>query len=133
MSAEHEVTFWVDGGCLGKNPSPQGVYWSVRCKNGAINRVVERSKSGDFHTNNDAEWLALRAALTYATQHFSPTSAITVYSDSRLVVHQYNGLWRTTHARHLRFRVQCHLLAQPFRSVTVEWKPRKVMVARLGH
>lgn len=128
------VAFYADGGVLGRNPSAIGVYWSVCVEEpGKASRVlVHRKQDLTHYTNNDAEWLAVQEALTLAAQQWAGRSVV-LYSDSRLVVKQFNKVWRSTIARHHRWKTACQLLALQFPSCKVEWKPRAVMVARFGH
>ena len=98
------VKFFVDGGYVMKRRAkrqkkkPQqvlGVYWSIRCEDGRTDPVtIRRRDIGKYDTNNDAEWLALREALQYAVEHH-PTMPIIIYSDSQLVVNQFNDEWKT--------------------------------------
>lgn len=116
---------------LGKNPSPIGVFWSVLCEPEEGDRQLFREESREYHTNNDAEWLALRAALQHATAHW-PDASLTIHSDSLIICNQFNGVWKTRLERHGRLRHQCLAIANG-REVNVEWRPRKQVVARLGH
>jgi ribonuclease HI len=128
------VQFWCDGGVLGKNPSPRGVYWSVAVSvaNAPCRIVVSRKKDPTYHSNQDAEWLALREALTYAAVHFAGGSII-VHTDSKFVVNQWADTWRTTIARHALLKHECRRLAAELAAVAVVWRPRRMLVYRLGH
>lgn len=131
----HWTKFYVDGGLIMSPRNKQkivGIYWSMRCEEPEKIPVVLRRRLRETHTNNDAEWLALREALTYAAEHFT-TGQIVIYSDSQLVVSQFNGVWRAKIARHHRWRDECRALAQRIKFVAVEWRPRTVMVQKLGH
>lgn len=135
VSKHPVVRFWADGGMLGPtNPSPEGVYWSVfrqRCP-GHHSGVIIRDKSNRHHTNNDAEWLAVRAALRYACLHH-PQQRIRIYSDSMLIVKQFCGRWRCKVARHYLLMWECRQLIKQFKECKIEWRPRSQMVDRLGH
>lgn len=129
------IGFYVDGGMIGrKNPSPKGVYYSVyrHDPNGVSARVISLQENHDYHTNNDAEWLALLAALKFAREHH-PHEPIVIYSDSQIIVNQFNGRWRIRILRHRHFARTALRLAAPLHSCTVEWRSRKHMVKRLGH
>jgi len=129
-----EVIYFADGGTIGRNPSPRGIYWSVAVEEagGPSRVVVSRERSGEYRTNNDAEWLALLAALYHARAYYR-TRRITIRSDSRLIVRQFNRTWRTKIARHHRWRTEAHLVAEELVSCSVEWTSRIFMVDRLGH
>jgi ribonuclease HI len=127
-----DLTFYVDGGMLGdRNPSPEGVYWSVWCA--PPGSVVLHEQSTEHHTNNEAEWLALQAALRYALKHHPKASRIMVYSDSQLVVQLFNGRWKASNARMIEMQRETRRLMVDFESCQVRWKPRIEMVRRLGH
>jgi len=125
------IRFWVDGGMLGhQNPSPEGVYWSVFCQ--PPGQVVLRGRSAKHHTNNEAEWLAVRGALQYAKVRF-PNHHIRIYSDSMLIVKQFSGVWRCKVARLYILMYECRTLATSFPKCKVQWRPREQMLNRLGH
>lgn len=131
----HWVKFYVDGGTFRKDRHTRettGVYWSMRCEDGAAEPVIVAKQSTRFKTNNDAEWLALTEGITYADAHHRDMPVI-IYSDSMLVVKQFNGEWRTKFERHLRMRAECQRLAQNLKFIVVQWVPREVNVEKLGH
>ena len=94
--------------------------------------VIHREKSTEYHTNNEAEWLALRAALRFATIHHKG-HRLRIYSDSKLIVKQFSGKWNSNLLRLRRLRFDCQELAAPFPECIVKWRPRSEMVKRLGH
>jgi len=123
---------WVDGGVFGSNPSPRGTYWSVRLEAWDGAPVVIRKRSGEYDTNNEAEWLALRELLLYCT-HNPHDLPILVYSDSRLIVNQFNGKNAANDPTMRRLRDECRALAGQLRFVVVKWTPRTEIVKKLGH
>lgn len=126
------VMFYVDGGVKGRNPSPRGVYWSIRCEEKDASPVTIRKDSQEYHTNNDAEWLALREALHYACEHHTDRP-IVIYSDSRLVVNQFNGKSAAYEPRMIAFRDECQALVEQLKWVAVMWRSREKIVEKLGH
>lgn len=132
----HWIKFWADGGTLmaARNTRrTRGVYWSIRCENGDAEPVIIRKQDlQQYKTNNDAEWLAVREALQYAAKYHTNMPLI-IYSDSRLVVNQYNGEWKAKLARHHRLRDECRLIAEGLKFVVLQWVPRTVNVEKLGH
>lgn len=129
------VRFWVDGGMMdGKNPSKVGVYWSAwrALPEGTEGLIIKRHYSIEHFTNNEAEWLALRAALRFALTHHAKEQ-VQIYSDSQLVVNQFNGKWRCRIARLLTLARQCWDLAEKLPTCTLTWAPRREMIKRLGH
>ena len=124
-----QVVLYCDGGMLGpKNPSPEGVMWSVYAD--PPGAVMERGESREHHTNNEAEYLALKAALEYARRNH-PSARLTVRMDSLFVVNTYNGTWRLNGLPLRRLRQQCREVAD--RAITLEWQPRRELVKRVGH
>lgn len=127
--------FYVDGGLLGKrNPCPEGVRWSVYYQPplAATGRVVRRGSTRAYHTNNEAEWLAVHAALRYARKR-CPKAALVIRSDSQIVVNQFKGRWRF-HVRTLRRLAEtAWQLSREFSQCRLEWVPRNELVRRVGH
>lgn len=131
MNTYQFIEYNVDGGVLGPNDHrSRGVYWSVLGPE--MPTPVRRQDRERYRTNNDAEWLAVREALLHAKQHY-PGRPIIIYSDSRLVVNQYNGKWQLKLMRHTDLHDQCKQLAGSFPFVALKWVPRAVSVEKLGH
>ncbi len=122
---------WVDGGVLGKNPSPNGVYWSVAIEGGP-EPVMLRRRSTEHHDNSDSEWLAVREALTYIVEH-KLDQPVVIYSDSRFVVQQFHGVYAIQQARHRAYYEACKNLAMQLPWVALKWVPRDKIVEKLGH
>jgi ribonuclease HI len=95
--------------------------------------IIRKQDLLKYKTNNDAEWLALREALQFAVKENKGTQPIIIYSDSQLVVKQFNGEYRAKIERHHRFRTECKLLEEKLKFVVVQWVPREVNVEKLGH
>jgi ribonuclease HI len=132
------VTLYCDGGSLGKNPSPTGVYWSIARQHddGRVERLVERATSAAYHSNNCAEYLALGDALRLALGIEGLTS-LSVHSDSQLVVSQFNRIWKVREKELRPLCAAAHAAEQDLIargvSVTVVWSTRGESVKRLGH
>ncbi len=139
---------YVDGGVLGhKNPGT-GVYWSMARDYPEQRQwevLVRRSTSYDYHTNNEAEFLAVIEALKYIPTwsaqivlvHVDAMPAATIYSDSLLIVRQITGEWKCREATLFPLFVQareglraCREAGVPVDFVHV---PRAENVKRLGH
>ena len=131
--------YYVDGGLLGKkNPSPEGVYFSVRVESDGDEPLMlnERTKVLDKQTNNEAEWLAVNEALCHIANQPRGTAAI-LHSDSELLVSQLLGK-KKVHEPKLKamWEVAERLKrAAWLRGVdlTLMWVSRKVNVEKLGH
>ncbi len=81
---------YVDGGSRG-NPGPSALGFVVY--DGSTREIHREGRYLGITTNNCAEYRALIAALEYCRDHF-PGGAVTVFSDSELVVRQINGSYR---------------------------------------
>ncbi len=129
------IRFYVDGGTLmagRRTRETRGIYWSMRCEDGNAEPFFIRRNDTQYKTNNDAEWLAVKEALVYAQEHHTDMP-IVIYSDSMLVVKQFNGEWRAKIERHHRWRQTCLEIAKKLKFVVVQWVPRTVNVEKLGH
>ena len=136
----HWIKFYVDGGTFMASRyrgsrNTRGVYWSMLCEDPSTEKpvLVRKQDLQKYKTNNDAEWLAVREALQFAVNEKKGTMPIIIYSDSMLVVNQFNGKWRAKIARHHRLRTECTLLAEGLKFVVLQWVPREVNVEKLGH
>jgi ribonuclease HI len=131
----HFIKVYVDGGTLmaGRHTKvTRGVYWSICVEDGQKEPHYIRRQDEHYKTNNDAEWLAMKEGIRYVAEHHKD-QPIVIYSDSMLVVKQFNGEWQSKIARHHRMRTECLALAKDCRFVAVQWVPRKVNVEKLGH
>lgn len=132
------LKLYVDGGVIGKNPSVEGVYWSVgqEMPGGTTVLLKERVESREHSTNNEAEYLALLDALQCA-MNAEPGTRVIIHSDSQLIVNQFNGKF-TVGQPHLKVLCRAaqdaaEFLRQAGVEVEVVWVPRKENVKRLGH
>ena|SRR5690349_198840 len=131
----HWIKVWVDGGILmaaRNSRKTRGIYWSMRCEDGVTKPTIIRKQDLKHKTNNDAEWLALLEGLVYVAQ-FHKDMPVVIYSDSQLVVNQFNGVWRAKVHRHHIWRTQAHALKDSLKFLAVQWVPRHVNVEKLGH
>ncbi len=113
-----EAIIHFDGG--GQSPGPVTAACIVELSDGS---VVQDDKRFDQGTHNIAEWnaliLGLRLALDHGERH------VVVKGDSRLVVNQVNGDWKTKHPPLLPLRAEAEELLARFESARVKWIPRK--------
>ena len=89
---------------------------------------------GDKITNNQAEYRGMALALAYlveltASSPVGSFAAITIYSDSQLVVEQINGAWKV---RNAELRAPCQECQEHLRTlrdrgykVVLQWIPRE--------
>jgi ribonuclease HI len=130
-------TIVFDGGSRGNPGQGYGSYALRRNEDGKTRK--RRLRLGDQVTSNQAEYQALIAALedlidTIQKAGRSPRDfSVEIRGDSRLVMHQLDGSWKTKslNLMELRDRVE-HLMTQ-MRSVELVWQPRNESVRILGH
>lgn len=100
------ATIHFDGG--GQSPGPVTAACIVELSDGS---VVQAVRWFDQVTHNFAEWQALILGLRMALAHGE--RRVVVKGDSKLVVNQVNGDWKTKHATLRPLRTQAReLLAQ---------------------
>jgi ribonuclease HI len=106
---------YTDGAARG-NPGPAAIGIVIQDAEG--HTLYEASRSLGTKTNNEAEYLALIAALEYLKD--SRIAAADFFLDSELVVKQLNGVYRVKEPRmqSLYGRVTMLLNAVPQRSFT---------------
>jgi probable phosphoglycerate mutase len=122
------IVTYSDGGSRG-NPGLSAAAFVVCNQDGKV--VASGSRFlGDDLTNNVAEYCGVQDSLTAAAR-FTGT-AVTVCSDSKLVVNQMTGKWRVKAPHLKRLYHQTVALLQPFENVIFKWVPRytsKIMLA----
>ena len=109
------VVAYIDGGARG-NPGPAGYGVRIEYPDGTL--VDEFCGSIGVATNNVAEYRGLLAALEYAAAHGYP--AMTVRSDSLLLVKQMLGEYRVKHPGLQPLHRAAKALVSRFRRVTFE-------------
>lgn len=115
---EEAATINFDGG--GQSPGPVTAACIVKLGDGSVYKEVETFDQG---THNFAEYQALMLGLRLARKHGA--RRVVVKGDSRLVVNQVNGDWKTKHPTLQPLRAKaCDLLVQ-FDDWQVKWIPRK--------
>ena len=91
-NAINAYSIYTDGGARG-NPGPAAFAFVIYDPTGKV--IHEAKQYFGISTNNQAEYRALVAALTYALQvGLDYASVINCYSDSQLMVRQVNGIYR---------------------------------------
>ena len=128
-----------DGGVLGRAGRGHGYgSYLLECPDDGWDELA-RLDLGHSVTVNVAEYEALIAGLARLLEAIGQvgrdpaTCRVETWGDSRLVVRQVMGTWRT-HAAHLvPLRDQARLLLGAFGYVVVNWVPRRDIVVILGH
>ncbi|MFD7435535.1 bifunctional RNase H/acid phosphatase [Streptomyces sp. NPDC059861] len=111
----------ADGGSRG-NPGPVG-YGAVVIDAATGETLAETAEYLDVVTNNVAEYRGLLAGLR-AAHALDPTATVHVRMDSKLVVEQMSGRWKTKHPDMKPLAMEAGRIFPPGR-VTYEWIPRE--------
>lgn len=108
-----KAILYTDGGARG-NPGPAGIGVVLQDTEG--NLIAQRAESIGYATNNLAEYKALVAGLEEALARGA--TALDVYLDSELVVHQMNGEWKIKNDQLRSLAARAQALASRFESVS---------------
>lgn len=108
------MKLFIDGAARG-NPGEGGV--GVLLVDPQGKEVVRTGKYlGDSITNNRAEYMALLLGLEVAIKHCSEAE---VYSDSQLLVHQMNGLYKVKHPELKPLHAEAQERVKRFKSIRI--------------
>jgi ribonuclease HI len=129
------IRVWCDGsvtgGAWGKKTGPKE---PVRCWFGWIARAADdsivKTMSGALGeipdgSANISEYAAVRHALIWLKVNGWTDHAITVYSDSQLIINQLSGKWQTLEPRLMSLRDKTRETAKAFPKVHYQWIPRE--------
>ncbi len=120
MSTGRRLLVETDGASRG-NPGFAGVGVIIKDETGKTLETI--GKFLGISTNNQAEYQALITALE-AVQRYAP-EAVTVHSDSELMVKQINGQYRVRHPEIIPLFQQAIELATALPSFTIIHVPRE--------
>jgi len=130
-------TIVFDGGSRGNPGQGYGSYALRRNEDGRLRK--RRLRLGDQVTSNQAEYQTLIAALedlidTIQKAGRSPRDfSVEIRGDSRLVMHQLDGSWKTKSLNLMELRDRVEDLMTQMGSVELVWQPRNESVRILGH
>jgi ribonuclease HI len=122
-----KVITYTDGASRG-NPGPAGIGALLQDAAGAT--LAEIFESIGITTNNEAEYRALIAALTRASDFTAGT--VECYMDSELVCRQLNGQYRVKSEKMAGLHAQVKALAEKFVKVTFSHVRREHPQQRLA-
>jgi len=111
---------YTDGAARG-NPGPAAIGIVVQDESG--HTVYESSRTLGVHTNNEAEYMAIIAALQYLREVRAKEADF--YLDSELVVRQLNGRYKVKEPRLQSLHGQATMLLNAVPSHTIRHVPRK--------
>lgn len=109
------MTAFIDGAARG-NPGPAGAGAYLAATN-PEHEPRELFEALGIATNNEAEYRALLLALDAANR--AGATDLTIYSDSELLVHQMNGLYRVKAANLKPLFAEALRRAKAFRSFSI--------------
>ena len=111
---------YTDGAARG-NPGPAAIGIVIQDDSG--HTVYESSRTLGVHTNNEAEYMAIIAALQYLREIRAKEADF--YLDSELVVRQLNGRYKVKEPRLQSLHGQATMLLNAVPSHTIRHVPRK--------
>jgi len=132
-----DYTIVFDGGSYGNPGLGYGSYALIRNHDGKLRR--SRLRFGDQVTSNQAEYQALIAALedlisTIVKAGRSPKDfSAEIKGDSRLVMRQIEGSWKTKSLNLMPLRDRVEELLARMGSFELIWQPREESEKLLGH
>jgi ribonuclease HI len=133
--ADYTIVF--DGGSRGNPGVGYGSYALRRNRDGKLRK--RRLNFGEQVTSNQAEYQALIAALedligTILKAKRTPKDfSLEIKGDSRLVLHQLEGSWKTKSLKLMPLRDRAEELLAELGSYELAWQPREDSVEVLGH
>jgi ribonuclease HI len=129
--ADYTVVF--DGGSLGNPGKGYGSY-EITGPDGTI--AARQVQFGNDMTNNQAEFLAVIAALEDLLERVGPGAAslsLAVRGDSQLVIRGLTGEWRVKHPGLQPLHQRAADLLRRFGNVDLAWHSRRESVRTFGH
>ena len=132
---DYSIVF--DGGSRGNPGQGYGSYALRRDRDAKVR--LRRLRFGDQVTSNEAEYQALIAALedlisTIEKAGRSPADfSIEIRGDSRLVLYQLDGKWKTKSPNLMPLRDRAGELLAELGSYKLTWQAREETVKILGH
>ncbi len=118
-----DLEVWCDGSIEGGNPGGWAVGgWILKKDGKSLKQGVVDLGSASWTTNNLAEYAAVLWALTWLQEHH-PTTEVTIYSDSKLIISQLRGEWQCSKPWLRNLRDAC-LAAAKGQDITWVWVPR---------
>jgi len=113
------ASLYTDGGTLGLNGE---IIVGGLIENQGTEVFKYSQKLGIKGTNNKAEYAALLTGLKACAS--LGIKEVTAYSDSQLMVHQFNGIYKIKDIELKAWNYRIQLLCKEFDSVTFVWVPR---------
>lgn len=119
-----KATAWVDGGNRG-SPGPYACAAVLAIDDGPT--IEKASYLGDYGTNNKAEYEGVLLALRVAKE--SGVTHLRIRCDSKLIVEQVLGAWKTKEPTLWALKERARELAAGFERIDIKHVPREENVA----
>jgi 2-C-methyl-D-erythritol 2,4-cyclodiphosphate synthase len=121
-SAGARLIVYTDGASRG-NPGPAATGWVVLDEQGRL--VGEGGNAIGEHTNNEAEYLAVRDAAVWIEQKLGRDLELEFRSDSELIVKQLRGEWKKKDPELKQLAMEVMNLLMYFASFELKHVPRR--------
>lgn len=116
------IFIYTDGASRG-NPGKSASGYRIIDDKGTL--LFSHSFYNGIRTNNEAEYLAVIAALERAEKELGSRISVLLRSDSQIVVMQMKGLYKTKKKELLELREKAATAASKFSSFSIENVPRE--------
>ena len=116
------IYIYTDGASR-SNPGPSASGYQIFDEK--HNLLVKHSFYNGTRTNNEAEYLAIIAALEKASAEFGRDAEVILSSDSKLVVNQINGNYRVRESGLRELHAKAEALIRKFKLCRLEHVPRE--------
>jgi len=117
-----KLIVYTDGASRG-NPGPAATGWVVLDEQGRL--VGEGGNAIGEHTNNEAEYLAVRDAAAWIERELGRELQLEFRSDSELIVKQLRGEWKTKDPELKQLAMEVMNLLMYFASFSLKHVPRR--------
>lgn len=120
------IAVYCDGLCEPVNPGGVATFgFVVFADGGMIHQGKGVVGEGREMSNNVAEYSGLCAALCWLLEKKLHHCALTVHSDSRLLVNQMSGKWKTHEGLYMKWYVEARELSRKYTKLQFQWIPRE--------
>ncbi len=123
---DDSISVYCDGLCEPINPGGIATYgFAVFVDGEIIHRESGVVGEGQYMSNNVAEYSALCTALHWLLGKKLQHCVIRVLSDSRLLVNQMSGKWKSHEGLYKKWYIEAKRLAKEFAELQFQWIPRE--------
>jgi ribonuclease HI len=120
LREQYHLLVYTDGASRG-NPGPAAIGYSIYDSSGEL--VEQDARTIGRHTNNEAEYQALIWAIERAKAH--ARGPVKFHSDSELMVHQVNGVYKASNERMRNLLAMVHKETEGIGGFKMVYAPRE--------